>query len=224
MPVLTLSAPVWLKDHFEMPVDETHWNSVGTPDAYRSMTGGKTPARKRATFHTHSRSMKPKSDYGLGLATTGGVYMLAFGGENGLEPAFYVGISQSSVLDRLRRHRVKAIGSNVASAASTSVNHTEGWVPFAQRRYIAHKGLPDRFEDVRLIVGLLDVVATKALLGQFERSIDVNHNGVQDLIKELLWPNFHELEIAHLTSSTATQGANAGDVIQLWSGQPHRFS
>lgn len=114
MSILTFTEPVFLKNHFDIPADTTPWPKAGTSAAYVATHPGKTPARDRASFQTLTSGMRPTSEYGNSLSNTRGLYVLAFGGEQGLTPHIYVGTAVGeSVLDRIRKHRVKATGSHI---------------------------------------------------------------------------------------------------------------
>ncbi|CDF86797.1 hypothetical protein PKB_5487 [Pseudomonas knackmussii B13] len=227
MTMLTFAEPVLLKDHFLMPADTTPWPAVGTGAAYVGTKPGMTPARDRAPFRTQAHGMLPRSEYGESLAKTYGLYVLAFGGGQGLTPSIYVGITvRESVLVRIRKHRVKATGSHVGGRADVygGVNHTERWRPFAEQRHIEHAGRPDQCADVRLLVGQLSLpVAEGAPLRRFEASLCSDQDGVLKQLKEMLWSGAAR-RVSLLTEKHGKAFAGDGMRIVFWNGQTKVFS
>lgn len=226
MTMLTFAEPVFLKDHFVMPTDTTPWPKVGTSAAYVETKPGMTPARDRAPFRTQTHGMVPRSRYGESLAKMYGLYVLAFGGEQGLTPCIYVGITvRESVLARIRKHRVKATGSHVGVRADVygGVNHTARWRPFAEQRHIEHAGRPDQCADVRLLVGQLSLpVVGDAHLRRFEASLCSDQDGVLKQLKEMLWTGAVR-NVSLLTDKHGNALANDGMCIAFWNGQATVF-
>ncbi|HGN2666814.1 TPA: hypothetical protein ACKR04_002108 [Pseudomonas aeruginosa] len=227
MTTLTFAQPVLLADHFDVPADTTPWLAAGTSAAYVKTNPGMTPARYRASFKTLSHAMVPVSAYGKNLSKTYGLYVLAFGGAKDLTPWIYVGTTvRESVLARIRKHRVKATGSHIGRGANVSggVNHTSGWRPFAERRYIEHAGRHDLYTDVRLVVGQLNLPnVDDTKLRQFEASLCSNQHGVLDQIKSMLWSVGVAKDVSLLTGRHDKALANSGMRILFWDGQMSVF-
>jgi hypothetical protein len=227
--MLKFTLPVLLSDHFTMPVDDTTW---GGYDYIEIPKQGQTPSRQQASFKNFKKSMVGKTDYAAALEKTYGVYLLAFDLPT---PNLYIGIAASSssapegVASRIRKHRIKATGTNVGTHFKNvgGVHHPEKWRVFAKDRakYFASKNMLDDCSDMRLSVGVLtndkgitEESQPRADLEYFEHIIFSNTYGVLDRICNKLWPNSDHVNI--LTSCTNKGDANEIEIeiesIQLW--------
>ena len=173
-----------LADHFFIPVDDTVWNSTD----YEKNKEGRTPHRPRASFATWGKGLVPKSAFAKSLINTYGVYLLAF---DTPYRSLYVGIAgddsakPEGVLKRLKKHRVKATGSNVAARQGGvgGVHHPQRWGQFAKDRYID----ADTLQDVQFAVGSLSESNPKAILEYFENAILNNQDEVLAELCERFW-------------------------------------
>jgi hypothetical protein len=170
--ILTFGDKIKLSEHFEIPLDETPWQGL-----YKDTT----PARELATFETFTRALNPRQEYRDFYDNAFGVYILILSIPC---PAFYVGIaSGESILNRIRKHRVKVTGSHVGNG----VNHTKEWRLFAQKRaqYFSNHNSTDSCEDAFLLVGTLDNNETcddRCALEYFENALVNNKNGITEKI------------------------------------------
>lgn len=212
LPDLIFDCPVVLSDHYEVPVDDTHWPA---PFNYHSPGKGQTPHRPRAPFRTDAKALRPGSQMPHFDANFG-VYMLAI---DHPRKAFYVGIAAADsrkpegVGSRIRKHRVKLTASHVgrslacgSPAGAVNVDHTGGWRPFAVERYQHYlaAGINDCCPDVRLMVGSAgDNV--KVQLKQFEDAIQHNTGAIRSRIFDILWPgeNNSDVEILNTVKGRA---------------------
>jgi hypothetical protein len=168
--ILTFSDKIKLSEHFEIPLDETPWQGLYNNTA---------PARELATFETFTRALNPLQEYRDFYNNAFGVYILIFSIPC---PAFYVGIaSGESILNRIRKHRVKVTGSNVGSG----VNHTREWRSFAQQRaqLFVDGNQTDTCDDAYLLVGTLagnEQCDDRCALEYFENALVNNKNGITE--------------------------------------------
>lgn len=223
--MLKFSFPVLLSDHFTIPVDDTTWDGY---DYISIPKQGQTPSRQKAGFKNFKNSMVAKTDYAAALEKTYGVYLLAF---DLPMPTLYIGIAANSssapegVASRIRKHRVKATGTNVGTYSKNvgGVHHPEKWRMFAKERaqYFGSKNMLDACSDMRLSVGVLtneqgmtQESQLRKNLEYFERSIFNNTDGVLDKICSKLWPNSDHVNI--LTSATNKGDATEISSIVLW--------
>ncbi|MEP3040725.1 MAG: hypothetical protein ABJO97_18810 [Roseibium sp.] len=177
--------PVLLNSLFDIPPDTSPWpeqeyQKLSTKSGNPS---GRTPVRPRASFISHGQSLT--APFGRNLTTYQdmlGIYILAF---TVPEQWFYVGIaapgrSPEGVLNRIRKHRVKATGSHVGTGASNGgVNHTDRWRVFAPRRYryFEENRGADSLADAWLITSEPPAdQMTKRHLEEVEHSIICNEN------------------------------------------------
>lgn len=158
--VLTFSRAIRLADSFTTLPDLTIWKGDyrAPPKGTRKVM---TPDRERATFGTAGRGLKLKA--GLQLPHAHGIYVLAF---REPYPAIYIGLAADDgaapegILTRLRKHRVKATGSHIASEPNAGgIHHPPRWGLFAAERHhaFAGRGKIDLLEDVTILIGSLGV-------------------------------------------------------------------
>jgi hypothetical protein len=224
MNTLKLSQPLYLSEHYNIPVEKSAWNGL-----YMDVPKqGRTPERSRASFSSWKKSLIPTSQLAQDIETTFGIYILAM---DIPIPAYYVGIASGTgshpegVGNRVRKHRVKFSGAHVGGNQRSvgGVNHTQGWREFApaRHRYFSETGVFDFCSDVRLIVGevTLDsgmVIHEKTTLERFESSIATNENQVLDQIMERLWPSLGQAHVQRLITRHGKLKLESGDRILLW--------
>jgi hypothetical protein len=127
MTVLNFSTPQNFAVSFEVPVDHSAWNGQ-----YERNTNGTSPVRDRIL--TVGNALIPKPNCMLAGQKVCGIYLLTF---ELPYKAFYVGIAAGDgqapegILSRLRKHRIKATGSN----GGIGVHHPRQWRKFALDRF-----------------------------------------------------------------------------------------
>ncbi len=104
MNTLKMSKPLYLSEHYNIPVEQSAWNGL-----YMDVPKqGRTPDRSRASFSSWKKSLTPTSQQAQDIETTFGIYILAM---DIPMPAYYVGIAsgtgsaQSSMRQPLQRQR-----------------------------------------------------------------------------------------------------------------------
>ncbi len=211
---LIFAAPERLTDHFRVAPDTTGWNGC-----YVKTPHGRTPQRARASFGTINKILEPITPLGSSLAGATGLYMLAF---ERPAPALYVGIAAlarqpEGILRRVRKHGIKAMGSNVGRASSTGgVHHPFLWGSFAATRHAFLKGVTDDLSDVRFVTAQASAGNHKADLQHFEHLICRNVNGILDTLCDKLWPGRCASTVTLLTKATVGLRANQDYSIKLW--------
>lgn len=207
--ILTFAPPQKLSDHFKIPIDESRWTgAVGEYSTCFDANGkkiGLTPARERATFHSVSRAMTPVTLTGKCLASTFGVYLLAFDVPS---PAFYVGVAGSSsktpegMLNRFRKHRIKVTSSHVGGSATTDggVKHPGGWRTFAAERavWLSQQGLADIVDDGRFSCGQFEASggsASHKAEAETQPRIDANES-------QVMQPEYHGRTTEHRSANS----------------------
>jgi hypothetical protein len=200
MITMTFEQPRLLKDHFRVVTDATPWNRT-----YVKTPHGITPLRERATFQKINQVLLPKSPTAHRLDKATGLYMLAFDLPT---PSLYVGIaaeaqSPEGILRRLRKHCIKAMGSNVGNPGSTGgVHHPRKWTDFAIQRHAFLNGVQDPLGDVRIATAQVSSGNTKADLQNFESLICSNSDQILDRICDELWVGTSSSNVRLLTSAT----------------------
>lgn len=214
MITLTFTTPQTIAEHFEVVPDTTLWDR-----SYVKTAHGLTPQRERATFHNIKGILSPTTETARRLDGATGLYMLAFDLPT---PSLYIGIAAQAknpegILRRLRKHCIKAMGSNVGSATSTGgVHHPRQWCDFAVARHAVLYGAPDDLGDVRFATAQVDTGNHKAELQNFERLICSNTEGVLDGICAKLWPDRLACDVRLLTSGTVHLRGDFDYRIRLW--------
>lgn len=219
---LTFEQPLFLNEHFRVPVDTTVWGGT-----HQGLKNGWSPVRQRATFTKIAGALVPETEAAHTLNKAAGVYVLAASLPN---PAIYVGIASGvcvtpeGILRRLRKHRIKLTGSHVGHAETSTggVHHTRKWRSFAALRaeHFAKQQKQDDCSDVRFIVGSLDMgnhvgKKDKPILEKAESHIFYNHHGIQTAMTELLWPSFVG-EVFLLTDAARRNVVKSRVEIELW--------
>lgn len=201
-------------DHFLVTPDLTPWGR-----SYVKTQHGQTPERERANFHSIRQVLQPRTDEAQRLEGATGLYMLAF---DHPFPSLYVGIAAEAnnpegILRRLRKHCIKAMGSNVGSATSTGgVHHPRQWCAFAIERHTFFDGAQDHLTDVRFTDAQASGGNHKAVLQDFERLICRNADGVLDGICDRIWPGCAAQDVCLLTSGTVHLRPGFNYRIYLW--------
>ena len=203
-----------LAAHFEVRPDLTPWART-----YIKTAHGLTPLRERATFGGIQQVLQPLIHSVHELERATGLYLLAFDRPT---PALYVGIAADGrapegILRRLRKHCVKALGSNVGSGQSTGgVHHPRQWCEFAVDRYNQTEGLIDDLGDARFTHAQTSEGNSKLALQGFERLVCQNADGVLDGICDRLWAGSSARDIRLLTSGSVRLPAGFEHRIHLW--------
>lgn len=211
--------PLDVSTHFTVPVDLAPWG----PLSHQKTPQGWTPVRDRATYTTWSKSLEPVTPDAQALEAWYGIYLFAL---DVPKPTLYVGIasndskSSEGVLNRLKKHRVKATGSHVGSSPDTigGVHHPENWRDFATERFTALGGPGDLLKDARVAVSKFNgtVIQPKADLERFESAIIGNQAGILDAIVAKLWPAKNASHINLLNGTTGRDFLSPDDRIVLW--------
>ena len=224
---LSFKEPIFLKEHFCIPVDTTPWGGK-----HQSLKNGWSPVRQRAQFKNIAWAMIPESKVAHTLNQAAGVYVLAISLP---QPAIYVGIASGvciapeGILRRMCKHRIKLTGSHVGhlNTSTGGVHHTRIWRSFAAARatFFAEQQMQDDCSDVRLIVGSLDLrddlgqnnkpILDKPILEKAESFISLNCHGIQTAMNELLWPEFAG-NVALLTGAFRRNLVTSPLEIELW--------
>ncbi len=219
--------PVRLSDHFDIPVDTSQW--TGPPGSYIRAADGKgfSPAREKASFGTIAKSMLPKTEVGIQLQRTHGIYVLAF---DIPKPAIYVGIaaefgkSPEGVMGRVRKHRIKLTSSHVGTSPTNygGVKHTGGWREYAEARvhHFESTQESDACSDGRISCGQFKASGPdgqhKEQALWFENQLTTKY--LNRLIK-LLWPDVSPGDVFLLTKGTNTGQRPEQPKIAFWDGE-----
>ena len=211
MPTLTFSNPQYFKHNFQVPVDSSLWNQQ-----YKKNSNGTSPIRK-AVLKINS-ALTPVNNSILANKLVYGIYILTF---ELPYKAFYVGIASGDskkpegILNRLRKHRIKATGSN----GGNGVHHPEQWRKFAQDRftYFHSQELADSCDDARFVIGQINEnCQNKSILQFYESHIRNNSNGILDDLYKLLWGCQNNTDIMMLTSATCIPQFREDLSFKLW--------
>jgi hypothetical protein len=202
-------------EQFQVSFDTTPWDR-----SYVQTVHGNTPQRARASYNGITQVLHPTTPESAMLKHATGVYLVAFDLPT---PALYVGIAAESaknpegILRRLRKHCIKAMGSNMGSNTSTGgVHHPQKWCQFAMKRHEYLNGKLDNLGDVRFTHAKASEGNHKSILQDFERLICSNTAGVLDQIYSLLWPGSNTRDVCLLTSGTVHHRGAFDYQIQLW--------
>ena len=217
---LIFTAPRLLSLDFSIPLDATIWSSR----VYRKVKDGWTPVRPRATFGSWQSALIERTPVATALKSQFGIYVLAF--ENPY-PSIYIGIAANSgrspegVLNRIKKHRVKAAGSHVGVSPDVvgGVAHMKNWRKFAVDRsdFYAKERCSDEATDARLIVATLQdsSIQSKKDLERFEKSLIVDQSGIRSSIERRLWPSFRG-KVFVLNGEKGKPSLSDSDQIVLW--------
>jgi hypothetical protein len=231
MTKLIFGHPRKFVDSFQVPVDTTSWRPDDIEQKlYRKVKSSFTSNRDLASFSKLKNSLIPLNDDAAIIKSIFGVYMLAFGGyeRNHPPPAFYVGVAGGSskspegILTRLRKHRVKATGSNLGNNFDSAgpVSHTLGWQQYAPSRsqFFTNSGKADSCEESRFVIGEIDGGENRTcILEYFEHAIFNNTNGVREKIYNLIWGDY--IDAPHMLTTRSNSGVlPESPQIELWDG------
>ena len=223
--LFSFTKPVKLNEHFEIPVDETNWETKNYTKVLSKTDKpeGQTPSRERATFSTLTNGMVPKTSFAHKLKNSFGIYILFFEEDQG----FYVGIASSQakkpegILSRIRKHRVKATGSNIGinKFSVGGVNHTKGWRMFAVTRAASfhRRGLKDHLQDAQLTIACSE--GGKKLLEFVENYLTYKCNPVSNKLLEYIFPSVDPSRINRINRGKSNRDFKGVIEFNFWDGK-----
>lgn len=221
--LLSINGPIQATDDFVFPKDRMSWAPVSYENDYRRCpSGGFTPIRERARYHTIKNAVIPRDR--SQWANRFGIYIIFMSKPS---PTIYVGIASEDsktpegILSRFQKHRVKMSGSHVGTLLGNGgVHHPKKWGEYAIERHISLAGSPDGFSDLRIATATLqgEECQRKADLECFEKYLINNQSGLLEGIAEVAWPGFVGIP-RMLNHVTPIKRELPNSRVLLWNGK-----
>lgn len=225
--LLEITQPIPLQEVVVVVPDTTTWKSVDhlPVTTKRGKAAGRTPDRDQASYGAWQKALQDHPTRHP-LRDSFGLYFLFF---NVPSPHLYIGIaanggrSPEGVLNRIKKHVVKATGSHVGNCRTVNggVDHTEGWRTFAKTRALTRvRAAVDTCEDAMLALGRVTdaecrLVEDMKTLGLFESCIARDTSGALGQLAV----SYGVPSLSLITKkSGAPRNEVRGNVIRYWSG------